>query len=867
MPRDNDNAEWQDGKSLRASARNAAPLNPALRLAALHGVASSIRLHIERKDPLDGRDSNGQTALMIAARRNHLEVCALLLQAGVDPNLLDKDGLTALDLAKKAGATDTCTKLAEFIQSQSPPVSESEATWLPEAPAESIQHSSLQLQTDMSVTREPAEDDAALEDWKPLNESEPPEDDTDLRDRATQTQAAIDKHTPFDPLTISWEEVSAYLPEEFHSGAFSEAIEEGLRAVFLRCLREGSVPALQLESLLEGEDALAAANIRRLASQVMQDLGAELDERIEALGIFEDHRVLPPGKVTDEEQRTLDDAIEHLVSLLQPRNDPGHLFAKKAYGLPLLTQTEEVEIARSMEQALESAKAVLSKWSDGLCVLLQKCAEVESGHLALKHVQARNNTGEEEHQDDSEGGTPSPTLQSSLQSSQSTGDNDETGSEEPQSEDELEEFLKQAGLLRRLTSLPNGAQLSANNVRTVLDAMSLSGTLLCSLEQQNSKQPEAIEFTHHISRFLEARDRLVLSNLKLVVPMAKRFLGTGADFSDLLQEGHIGLIRAADKFDWRRGFKFSTMATWWIRQQVSRAAPEHARLIRLPVHGVEVTWEMTRLLRLHLDQYDRPPSVRWLAQQMGLSELKTESYLRTISEPLPLESMESNPWLPTDEDADPLEFTHRMERVDRAEKLLQKLGSRPGKKMSEKVLRMRYGIGTREDLTLDEIGRRFGLTRERIRQIESKAMTLIRGHLRATRNPETHPSEETATPSSDTTPSPTAREEDESIDQRSDTLQTTTSESEVNPLRIKKVDLPRSQSSNPAKSQHAFTERQLELLHRAKAFGIGVLTYLESGRYETLVMLPHMGAEPEREIAVELLAAGFSFRPGHGYYV
>jgi RNA polymerase primary sigma factor len=695
---------------LHASACSAAPLNPALKLAALHGVAAAVRLHIERKDPLDGRDLNGQTALMIAARRNHLEVCALLLQAGVDPDLLDKDGLTALDLAKKAGATETCTKLVEFNRNRGQFVPEPEIAWLPEHHAESIQDSSLLLQTSVLDTRGPAEDDTALEDWEPLTESEPPKDDTELRNRASQTQAAIDEHIPFDPLTTSWDEVSAYLPEEFHSGAFSEAIEEGVRAVFLRSLREGSVPSLQIDSLLEGEEPLAAANIKRLASQVIHDLGAELDERIEAPGVFEDHRVSLSGEATDEEQRMLDDAIEHLVSLLQPRNDPGHLFAKKAYGLRLLTQAEEVEIARDMEQALESAKDVLSKWSNGLCALLQKCAEVESGHLALKQVQTRNNIGSEEQQDGSEGETQSPLLQSGRQSRQSTADDDGTGTEDPDSEDELGDFLRQADLLKKLTSLQNGTQPSPSNVRAVLDAMSLSGTLLCSLEQQNSNQPEAIEFTSHISRFLKSRDRLVLSNLKLVVPMAKRFLGTGADFSDLLQEGHIGLIRAADKFDWRRGFKFSTMATWWIRQQVSRAAPEHARLIRLPAHGVEVTWEMTRLLRTHLDQHEQPASVRWLAQKLGLSELKTESYLRTISESLPLESMESNPWLPTDEDADPLECTYRMECVDRAEKLLQNLGSRPGKKMSEKVLRMRYGIGTWEDLTLDEIGRRFGLT-------------------------------------------------------------------------------------------------------------------------------------------------------------
>jgi RNA polymerase primary sigma factor len=724
--RDNEYTERQDGKSLHASACSPAPLNPALRLAALHGVASSVRLHIERKDSLDGRDPNGQTALMIAARRNHLEVCTLLLQAGVDPNLLDKDGLTALDLAEKAGATSTCTKLVEFNLNRIPLLPKSEVTWLPRDPAESIQESNLLPKTGIAVTRDATEDDTALDDWEPLTASEPPEDDTDLRDRATQTQAAIDEHIPIDPLAISWDEVSAYLPKEFHSGAFSEVLEQGIREIFLRSLGEGSVPARQMDSLLEGEDPLNATNIKRLATQVMNDLGAELDERIEATGVLEDHRVWPTGEATDEDRRMLDEAIEHLASLLQPKNDPGQLFAKMAYGLPLLTQAEEVEIAREMEKALESAHDILSRWPEGLCVLLQKCTDVEAGNLALKEVQGRNTAIEVHHNDDTGGEAQSPQSKPSRQSSTSYADDDETDLAEPQSVDELEEFLSQVDVLRKLTALSKGHPPLTSKVRAVLDAMHLSGTLLCSLEQRNSKQPEAIEFTRYISIFLKARDHLILSNLKLVVPMAKRFLGTGADLSDLLQEGHIGLIRAADKFDWRRGFKFATMATWWIRQQISRAAPEQARLIRLPVHGVEVTWEMKRLIRTHLDQYDQPPSIRWIAHQLGLSELKTESYLRTISEPLPLEVMESSPWLPIQEYTDPLEHASRLECADRAEGLLQHLGSTPGKKMSEKVLRMRYGIGTWEDLTLDEIGRRFGLTRERIRQIEAKALRKLR---------------------------------------------------------------------------------------------------------------------------------------------
>lgn len=872
MLRENKLASQLDDGNTSSLEHRPSPLNPTLRLAAWHGVASSIRLHIEREDPLDRRDANGHTALMIAAQRNHLEVCSLLLQAGVDPDLVDKNGFTACDLAEQAGATDTHQKLLELKRKQAQLASEANTSLLQECPDKLNQDSSPVAKAAASNTQVTVQEDMVLADWESLREVEPPKDDEELRNRVSLTHVAITAHIPFDSSVATWDEVSAYLPEEIHSASFEASIEEGLRNIFLRALREASVPALQLDSLLEGEDPTTAANIKRLASQVVQDLGAELDERIEVFGFFEDYRVPLPKKATDDEQRMLDDAIEHMFNLLRPKNDPGRIFAKKAYGLPQLTQAEEVEIAKEMEQALESANDILAGWSDGLGVLLRKCTEVESGHLALKHVQGKKSTDiDEHHEADSEGEAPSPLLTHGQLHSQTKAEEDDSDPEEPHAAGELEEFVRKAALLRQLTALRNGAHQSSSEVRTVLREMCLSGTLLCSLEQQKSKQPEAIEFTSHISRFLKARDRLVLSNLKLVVPMAKRFLGTGADFSDLLQEGHIGLIRAADKFDWRRGFKFSTMATWWIRQQVSRAAPEHARLIRLPVHGVEVTWEMKRLLKTHLDQHDQPPSVSWLAQQLGLSELKTESYLRTMSEPLPLEVMESNPWLPTPEDTDPLEYVSRKECADRAEELLQHLGSRPGKKMSEKVLRMRYGIGTWEDLTLDEIGKRFGLTRERIRQIESKAITLIRGHLRAMRNPETPSSEETAAPPSDTTPSPTAREEDESIDQRSDTLQTSTStsdsDSDGNPQRLNKVVLPRSQSSKPARSQRAFTERQLELLDKAKAIGIGVLTYLESGRYETLVMLPHMASEPEREIAAELLVAGFSFRPGHGYYV
>lgn len=866
MRGENDYGEVQDGESLNDSACRDGPLNPALRLAALHGVVSSIRLHIERKDHLNGRDLNGQTALMIAARKNHLQVCELLLQAGANPDLLDNQGFTALDLAEKAGAADAQNVLVDFIRQRAHYASEPDVALLQEEPAGPVRVAShFHQEKESSVRLAPVENDDAFADWEPLTAPVPPEDDTELRDRACQTQAAIDEHIPFDSLATSWDEVSAYLPEELYLGAFSGGTREGLRAIFLRCLREGSVPSLQIDSLLEGQDPLVAANLKRLSTQIAQDLGAELDERIEALGTYEDHRVCPADDATDEEHQALDEAIEHLVGLLQPKNDPGQLFAKKAYGYPLLTQAEEVELAKEMEQALESVNDALSRWPAGLQALLEKCEEVGSEHLALKLVQRRDRADTEG--SDSETEAPNPLLRRGHLSGKSTADDHEVDADEAQSSDELEEFRSKLELLRKLTDLPYGVSLPNSEVRSVLNAMSLSGTFLSTLEHRHSPQPDAKEFGHHISRFLKARERLILSNLKLVVPIAKRYLGTGAEFSDLLQEGHIGLIRAVEKFDWRRGFRFATMATWWIRQQISRAAPDQARLIRLPVHGVEVTWEMKRLLAEHPVENDQPAPLTWLAQQLGLSELKAENYFRTMSEPLPIEVLASNRWLPTSDDTDPVEYASRMECVDSAENLLQQLGLRPGKRMWEKVLRMRHGIGTREDLTLDEVGKRFGLTRERIRQIESKAITLIRRNLHAARNTEAPSTDESVALASDIRTQSATVNEDESLDQMAGAAQAASSDAGDEAMPFERADLPNSQLKRPPKSQRAFTKRQLELLHKAKAIGIATLTYQESGGYETLVMLSHADSEPEREIATELLAAGFSFRPGHGYFV
>jgi RNA polymerase primary sigma factor len=207
------------------------------------------------------------------------------------------------------------------------------------------------------------------------------------------------------------------------------------------------------------------------------------------------------------------------------------------------------------------------------------------------------------------------------------------------------------------------------------------------------------------------------ANLRLVLSVAKKYLYTGMAFEDLIQEGNIGLLKAVDRFEWRRGFKFSTMAIWWIRQQISRAAPEKGFAIRLPVHVYE------RVSRLHWMEAEfeqrtgRSPTIRDFAETLRVSLAKAEVMWRPISAPLTIDEAGEMAALNEVDPVDPVEATAAGE----IERLVEGLVAELGKK-SAAILRQRFGLGKGETRTLDQIGVAFGLTRERIRQMESKAL-------------------------------------------------------------------------------------------------------------------------------------------------
>ncbi|MBR6900434.1 MAG: RNA polymerase sigma factor RpoD [Synergistaceae bacterium] len=286
----------------------------------------------------------------------------------------------------------------------------------------------------------------------------------------------------------------------------------------------------------------------------------------------------------------------------------------------------------------------------------------------------------------------------------------------PTPNDSREEFIPTIDSeLAKLDDIP-----LTDPVRMYLREIGKVSLLTAAEEVELAKKMEAGD--------VKAKQRLIDSNLRLVVSIAKKYIGRGMLFLDLIQEGNLGLIRAVEKFDYRRGFKFSTYATWWIRQAITRAIADQARTIRVPVHMVETINKMVRISRLLVQELGREPSDEEIAKKMGIDAARVEEIRRISQLPVSLETP-----IGEEEDSQLGDFIedHDLPSPDEAaaghllheqiEEMLDTLSER-----EREVLHYRFGLEDGHSYTLEEVGKKFNVTRERIRQIEAKALRKLR---------------------------------------------------------------------------------------------------------------------------------------------
>ncbi|WP_313123676.1 sigma-70 family RNA polymerase sigma factor [Pseudescherichia sp.] len=647
---------------------------PLLIRALKSGVSSVVEFHLSRGLPKDARDSLGNSPLMIAIQYGHFAICEMLLRAGVDVEHQNNLGFCASDFAQEQTLRDL---LARYRQS-SPPAEQQPA-------GEPFDDVEVEAKTEI----EPLETEAAMDfmQWDAEVESEPAEDNLTLRHASAEAQQLLSRYRPKDD-AVEWSDIELTLPDPPTPVSHSPQNYPHLSTLLTGALDAGRVSVRDIRFAGEEVFGMSWPEFRVSVEALIKDLPLIVDGD----GTFPESDVYGALAVSDD----LEPWFDAFGALRQPGIFERYLVDIRQWDV--VDKTKEERLGQRMDTALISLMTILA----GL---------PEAEYLQLLHPNCLPATAPEitEEEDDAE-----------------------EADEETSSAADEDDAISFNDLLFLLRS-GKAEEYQDNHIPRPEYA-----DLQQIVERAQTLIPdECHKMSLYVSSYRDAWEGLIHANLRLVVAIAKKHCGRGLDIEDLIQEGNLGLIKAVEKFDYRRGFKFSTYASWWIRQKITRAIADQAQLIRLPVHF----YEQFRRWRNSRDQLQYrqgiTPTLRRLQEMTDLPErqllrmAKFEEQTALIGD-FHDDAQDHEAALSRDALLTRRDFTsapvQSLELREHISSVLNTLLPR-----ETQIIKMRFGIGMTQDYTLEEVGKQFDVTRERIRQIEAKALRKLRHHSRASK--------------------------------------------------------------------------------------------------------------------------------------
>jgi len=671
------------GYSAKQHARG--KLNKLFGIAIRAGVEDAVRLHIERRDDLDATDEAGLTPLMLAARSDRAAICRMLLDAGANPAVQNADGENALGVARRHNAENALRVLEAFEQ--------------------------------------PIDYSADADSWIEEEGITIPGNDDFVGARASRTQSAISAHNAID-LDEDWSDVDASLPDRAIAIARLEDHEEQwpLTRLVLLTIREGAVAEDDVIYACQFADGQRSEHSENLLRTALGQLGLSSDDRLPTLR----EEAIPDA--SEDEQELVDQFLGYLDHITSGRDDSQRFYARELQRSRLLTQEGETELSYKFSEGTSIVGSVVCRSVEGLDSILAAYSNVSADQadreLEEESERIVDGTAQTERTPHNPVEMEAPADNASL----------ETRDDEPA---EMVEFLRaHRDSVRRWVGEGRPGKLPLDSAVLALARLGPSSARLLSAanaaikanevnaDQCASADRKAIVCGMKMRQ--EAMNKIVEANIRLVAHIARRYSGAGLPVADLIQEGNVGLMRAVERFDVKRGFRFSTYATWWIKQSISRALADQARTIRVPVHMVETINKVKRSWDRLESALGRSPTLAETAADAACSQKKVAIALSIEEESVSLNEIDdidaSAVWEVTNAgQKQPLDLVIDWDIASQVRRSLIRLDSRVAD-----VLALRFGIDQPTDRTLEEVGRMFDLTRERIRQIEAKGLRKLR---------------------------------------------------------------------------------------------------------------------------------------------